>query len=238
MRDDDTVEQLLDRVEQYKRDGYDTVKIKIGKSDPEEDIERIRKVRERLGTGGRLLVDLNQKWSAAESQALAARFDSLGLGWIEEPLLCHDINAHRLLKQSMRTPIALGESLYSKFQFLEYLKADAVDIVQADVAFVGGITEWMKIAHLAEAFGKPVAPHFMMELSLHLLCAVRNGYMLENVTGGSFTELGILEVPITVEGGVGKPSDLPGHGIVFDRSKLAQYEMRTDDVMTFVGGSK
>jgi len=235
----DTVDDLLDRVDSYIAQGYRTVKMKIGKPDFEEDIERIAKVQERLGPGGTLLVDLNQKWSAAEAIQKCARLDAFNLGWIEEPMPYQDINGHAQLKKAVRTPIALGESMYSKQQFLEYLKADAVDIVQADVAFVGGITEWLKIAHLANAFGKPVAPHYMMELSLHMLCGVTNSYMLENVVGGSFTELGLLEAPIAVQNGAGIPSSLPGHGIVFNPSALEPHLLRSSDLRgSFVGGSK
>lgn len=234
---DDTVDDLLGRVDHYMERGYRTVKIKIGRPDFEEDLERIVKVKERLGPGGTVLVDLNQKFSSAEALAKCAKLDHLNLGWIEEPMLYHDVQAHSRLKQSIVTPLALGESLHSKHQVLEYLKADAVDFVQADVAFVGGITEWLKIAHLANVFGKPVAPHYMMEISLQLLCGVQNAFMLENVVGGSFSELGLLETPITVEGGVGVPPDRPGHGIQFLPSELAKYEIgRTPQV--FRGGSK
>ncbi len=239
LRSGGTVEQLTDRVKDYVRQGYGTVKIKIGKPELEEDIERISKVQELLGPGGTVLVDLNQKWSAAEAIQKGARLDRLNLGWIEEPTLMHDVQGHRQLKQAIRTPIALGESLYSRQQFLEYLRADAVDIVQADVAFVGGITEWLKIAHLANAFGKPVAPHFMMELSLHLLCGVQNSFMLENVVGGSLTELGLLETPIEVKDGMGVPSELPGHGIVFDREALGKHLLDPAKLRdSFAGGSK
>lgn len=238
LKEDDTLEQLANRIEQYMEWGYRTVKIKIGKEDVEEDIERIRKVQDTLGPGGTVLVDLNQKLSSAEALAFCSKLDGLNLGWIEEPMLYHDVHSHRQLKQSISTPIALGESLYSKYQVLDYLKNDAVDFVQADVAFVGGITEWLKIAHLANAFGKPVAPHYMMELSLHLLCGVQNGYMLENVVGGSFTELDVLEHPITVENAVGIPPQRPGHGIVFDAEKLAKYEIDQSSPSEFLGGSK
>jgi L-alanine-DL-glutamate epimerase-like enolase superfamily enzyme len=163
----------------------------------------------------------------------------LGLGWIEEPILCHDIAGHRALRQALRTPIALGESLNSRQQFLAYLQAEAVDVVQADVAFVGGITEWLKIAHLAQAFGKPAAPHFMMELSLHLLCGVQNGFMLEDVVGGSLTELGLLAEPIQVERGIGTPSQRPGHGIVLDWAAVRNHRLTPEEVRRgFSGGSK
>jgi L-alanine-DL-glutamate epimerase-like enolase superfamily enzyme len=235
----DTVADLVRRVDDYVAQGYHTVKIKIGKDDLAEDMERISKVQERLGPGGTVLVDLNQKWTASEAINKASKLDGLNLGWIEEPTLCHDIEGHQALKRSVRTPIALGESLYSKRQFLDYLQAGAVDFVQADVAFVGGITEWLKIAHLADSFGKPMAPHFMMELSLQLLCGVQNGFMLENVVGGSLTELGLLEKPITVTDGVGIPPDLPGHGIVLDKEAVKSYELSSEKVrLSFSGGSK
>lgn len=235
----DTLQDLLGRVDGYIAQGYRTVKIKIGKEDIEEDIERIRKVQEKLGSRGTVLVDLNQKWSTAEATRNAARLEALNLGWIEEPLACHDVAGHAALKRSTTTPIALGESLYSKYQFLDYLRADAVDVIQADVAFVGGITEWLKIAHLAQTFGKQMAPHYMMELSLQLLCGAQNSFMLENVVGGSFTELGLLDEPIVVQNGRGMPPARPGHGMVFNKEALARHRLDPAEVRRgFAGGSK
>lgn len=235
----DTVGDLVRRIDDYVARGYRAVKIKIGHDDPEIDVERISKARERLGRGTKLFVDLNQKWTAAEAIQKAARLDAFDLGWIEEPILYHDIAGHAALKRAIRTPIALGESLYCRQQFQQYLDAGAIDIVQADVAFVGGITEWLKIAHLASAFGRPVAPHFMMELSVHLLCGVQNAFMLENVVGGSLTELGLLEAPIVVEGGIGTPSDRPGHGIAVDWKAVKARELTPELARsTFSGGSK
>ncbi len=236
---DDTPDALVERMRAMVERGFKSVKIKIGREDLAEDVERIRRVKEILPAGGQLFVDLNQKWSAAQALQLAPLLDELNLGWLEEPMLCTDVNAHQQLRRAIRTPVALGESLYSKGQVLNYLRRDAVDIVQADVAFVGGITEWLKIAHLAEAFGRPIAPHYMMEISLPLLCGVRNAFMLEDVAGGGFTELGLLEVPIRTQNGVGTPSQTPGHGIVFDKSALARHQVdaRTTAAQ-FTGGSK
>jgi L-alanine-DL-glutamate epimerase-like enolase superfamily enzyme len=235
----DTAGDLAARARDYVSRGFSSIKIKIGKPDLDEDIERIRVVKEALPPGGRLMVDLNQKWDTAQAIQAVSRLDPLGLAWIEEPMVHHDVRGHAELRRQASTPIALGESLHGKSQFLEYLRADAVDIVQADVAFVGGVTEWLKIAHLAETFGKPIAPHYMMELSLPLLCGVPNGFMLEDVVGGSLTELGLLEIPIATRNGVGVPSDRPGHGIVFDKTALAACSVDSAAVRSsFSGGSK
>ena len=200
LRADDTLDHILSRVEGYLSQGYRAVKIKIGRPDIEEDIERIVRIKQLLGRTGSLFVDLNQMWTAHDALVNASRLDNLGLGWIEEPILFSDVAGHKQLRQSIKTPIALGESLHARAQVLSYLQAGAVDYVQVDVAFIGGITEWLKIAHLADIYGKKVAPHYMMELSLQLLCGVTNSFMLENVIGGSFTELGLLEEPIEGEG--------------------------------------
>ena len=239
LKSTDTIDDLLARVDGYVAQGYDAVKFKIGRPDIEEDVERIIRIKEKLGKGGRLFVDLNQKWSSHEALVNATRLDGLGLAWIEEPMSFSDVRGHQALRRAIRTPIALGESLHSRAQVLEYLAADAVDYVQADVAFIGGITEWLKIAHLAEMYGKPVAPHYMMELSLQLLCGARNAFMLENVIGGSFTELGLLEEPITVENAVGVPPTRPGHGVVFNRDALRAVELDRRELRAgFSGGSK
>jgi L-alanine-DL-glutamate epimerase-like enolase superfamily enzyme len=239
LSESDCVEDLLARARDYLARRYKAIKIKIGKPDLEADIERLARLRELLPSDVRLMVDLNQKWSAAQAIQAAGRLEQFNLEWIEEPLLYHDVQGHADLKRSTKTPIALGESLYSKYQFLNYLRAGAVDVVQADVAFVGGITEWLKVAHLAGSFGKPIAPHYMMEISLPLLCGVPNGYMLEDVVGGSFTELGLIENPILTRDGVGTPLDVPGHGIAFSRSALDACRTNSAELKkSFKGGSK
>ena len=239
LRAEDTPADLVRRIDDYVAQGYRAVKVKIGRDDIEEDVERIIRAKERLGRGGRLMVDLNQKWTTAEALSRLPHLDPLGLGWIEEPLNCHDVAGHSSLRCAMKTPLALGESLYSRTQFLEYLRADAIDIVQADVAFVGGVTEWHKIAHLAASFSRPVAPHYMMELSLPLLCGVNNAFMLENVVGGALFDLGLVRTPVRIENGVATPSPLPGHGLAPDWDNIRARKLTGADVRKgFSGGSK
>ena len=122
-------------------------------------------------------------------------------------------------------PLAAGESLHTRSEFADFFRAGAVDIVQPDIPRVGGFTEWLKIAKMAECFNLPVAPHFLIELSVHALCAVPNGLFLEDLQGGSLTELGVLAEPIRVVNGEMAPPARPGHGIVFDPAVLARYEV-------------
>jgi L-alanine-DL-glutamate epimerase-like enolase superfamily enzyme len=235
---DDTVDALCGRIDEYRTRGFQTVKIKIGHQDFERDIERLDAATRMLAPG-RLLVDLNQKWSTADARRHAADIDRFRLGWLEEPLVFDDVDGHAEIRSVLRTPIALGESLHSRRQILEFLRRGAVDFVQADVAFVGGVTEWLKIAHTAAAFGKTVAPHYMMEISLQLLCGVSNAFMLEDVVGGSFSSLGLLAAPIETVHGRGVPSDRPGLGLIFDDEALRRVHLVPRDVRTsFRGGSK
>jgi L-alanine-DL-glutamate epimerase-like enolase superfamily enzyme len=109
-------------------------------------------------------------------------------------------------------PIAVGESLYSVSQFKDYLQSGACSIVQVDVGRIGGITPWLKVAHMAEAFNVPVCPHFLMELHLGLCCAVPNGRYLEYIPQLDL----VTSKGIRVEKGTAKASEEPGNGINWD----------------------
>ncbi|MBP1932573.1 mandelate racemase/muconate lactonizing enzyme family protein [Ammoniphilus resinae] len=217
---------LLEHMNEYIERGFRAVKMKIGRENPEEDVERVASVRKLIGPNIKLLLDANQKWTSGDAVRRLSMLEPYDIFWLEEPIIADDIPGHSRLRQSAKTSIALGETLFTRYQFADYIRADAVDIVQADLPRVGGFTEWMKIAKLAESHHLPVAPHFCMELSVHGLCAVPNGLILEDVQGGSLTELGLLAEPYVVRDGVAVPPERAGHGIVFDEKALAAYEVK------------
>ena len=218
-------EPLLDQMRGFLARGYRAVKMKVGRDDPEKDVQRVASVRRVIGPSVRLMLDANQKWTAAEAIRRVTLLRPFDPFWLEEPLLADDRAGHVHVRQATGVPIAVGETLYTRYEFADYMRAGAVDVVQADIPRVGGFTEWMKIARLAESFNLPVAPHFMMELSVHALCAVPNGLILEDLQGGSLTDLGLLAEPIRVENGEMVPPARPGHGIVFDPAALSRYEV-------------
>jgi L-alanine-DL-glutamate epimerase-like enolase superfamily enzyme len=214
---------LLEQIRRYLDQGYRSVKVKVGREAVEEDVDRVASVRELIGPDLELLLDANQAWTVDEAIDRGQRLERFRPTWLEEPCLADDILANAQARRALSIPIAVGETLFTKYEFTNYIRAGAVDIVQADIARVGGFTAWTEIAELAHANGLAVAPHFLMELSVHGLCSVPNGRILENVEGGSLYELGIAQEPVRIERGIAYPPNAPGHGIVLDQAGLARY---------------
>lgn len=196
--------------------GWPGVKIKVGKPDAYADVERLRAVRDAVGPNTHVMVDANQSFTAAEARRRAALFADLDLFWFEEPLPAEDLSGHKQLAASTNIPIAVGESLYAVSHFREYLAAGACGIVQVDVARIGGITPWLKTAHLAEAFNVRVAPHFLMELHVSLAAAIPNSLYVEYIPQlRALTHSGI-EI---MEGHAVAPA-APGLGIDWNRDAI------------------
>jgi L-alanine-DL-glutamate epimerase-like enolase superfamily enzyme len=214
---------LLGQIQGFLDLGYRAVKLKVGRPDPEEDRERVRAVRQLVGPAVAIMVDANLAWTAAEAVRRGAMLEPFGVAWLEEPIPRHDVGGHARVRSALRIPLAVGENLYTKHEFADYLRNDAVDVVQADVCRVGGITEWIKIAHLAHAWNLPMAPHVVYELSVSLLCAAPNGMIAEMVEGGTLTDLGVLAEPLLPQRGMGTPPRRSGHGVVFDEAALRRH---------------
>jgi L-alanine-DL-glutamate epimerase-like enolase superfamily enzyme len=216
------IDEVVEQVRRWKLEGYAAGKVKVGKPDLDEDIERLTRIRQAVGNFP-LMVDANQGWSMAEAVRAFERFRHLDLVWVEEPLPVDDITGHARLRERVAAPIALGENVYTLTQFNHYFQHGACDFVQADLGRVGGITAYLDIAALARAWGLPMAPHFVMELSAYVLCAVPNAYLAEDTDGGTLTELGVLTAGQGAHNGYLTPPDRPGHGLLFDRENLARH---------------
>lgn len=188
------------------------MKLKVGKTRIEEDVERLRAVRDAVGPALDIMVDANQSMTGAEARRRAAAFEPIGLSWFEEPLPADDVEGHATLARSTSIPVAVGESLYSAAQFREYLARGAASIIQVDVARVGGITPWLKVAHLAETFNVHVCPHFLMELHVSLVAAVPNGRYVEHIP----QLRAITSSELTIRDGYAVAPDQPGLGIDWD----------------------
>jgi L-alanine-DL-glutamate epimerase-like enolase superfamily enzyme len=211
-----STEELVAGAKASQAAGWQGVKLKVGKPKAHEDLERLHAVREAVGPDLEIMVDANQSMTGAEARRRAAAYEAVDLAWFEEPLAADDVAGHARLAASTTIPVAVGESLYSVGQFREYLAAGAAGIVQVDVARVGGITPWLKVAHLAEAFHVHVCPHFLMELHVSLAAAVPNGSWVEHIP----QLRAVTTREMQIEGGCAVAPDEPGLGIAWDRDRI------------------
>jgi len=216
-----TLDQLLEETAEHLESGFPAVKIKVGKEDPEEDLERLEAVRTLLGPKRKIMIDANMGWHLQEAISRTEKLKRIGLTWIEEPFIPEDIDSHERFGRLSGVPIAAGENLYSKYQFNDYFKKQAIQFVQADVVRCGGITEWLKIARLAETYNLPMAPHFVVDLHVSLLCAIPNAYIAEYLPWFHPVQVN----PIRTKDGVLRPKPIPGHGIEFDWPLLQSYRV-------------
>jgi L-alanine-DL-glutamate epimerase-like enolase superfamily enzyme len=165
------LEQLLVNAAASRERGIGGIKLKVGQPDRALDIRRVEAVRKHLGDGMPLMVDANQQWDRPTAQRMCRVFEDFKLVWIEEPLDAYDHEGHAALAAAFDTPIATGEMLTSAAEHADLIRHRAADYLMPDAPRVGGITPFLKIAAMAEAAGLMLAPHFAMELHVHLAAA-------------------------------------------------------------------
>jgi L-alanine-DL-glutamate epimerase-like enolase superfamily enzyme len=211
--------ELVEEAMRAKERGFGGTKIKVGRPHVAEDMRRIAAVRDKVGADWEIMTDANQGFTLDEAIRRVRRYQELDVAWFEEPMHADDVRAHQRLAASTSVPIAVGESMYSMSQFKDYLQSGACSIVQVDVGRIGGITPWLKVAHMAEAFNVPVCPHFLMELHLPLCCAVPNSRWLEYIPQLDL----VTSSQIRIEAGKAIPSQEPGLGIAWDWDALDRH---------------
>lgn len=165
------IEQLLVNADASREKGIGGIKIKVGQPDCAIDIKRVETVRRHLGDDFPLMVDANQQWDRPTAQRMCRIFEPFNLIWIEEPLDCYDSEGHAALAARFDTPIATGEMLVSAAEHWDLIRHRAADYLMPDAPRIGGITPFLKVSGLADHAGLMIAPHFAMELHVHLAAA-------------------------------------------------------------------
>lgn len=165
------LDQLMKNTDISRERGIGGIKLKVGQPDCAVDIHRVQTVRKHLGDAFPLMVDANQQWDRPTAQRMCRIMEQFNLVWIEEPLDCYDAEGHAALATQFDTPIATGEMLTSVAEHWELIKQRSADYVMPDAPRVGGITPFLKVASMAEHAGLMIAPHFAMELHVHLAAA-------------------------------------------------------------------
>lgn len=162
------LEQLLVNASASRERGIGGIKLKVGHPDHQHDLKRVEAVRKHLGDDAPLMVDANQQWNRPAAQRMCRIFEQFNLVWIEEPLDAYDHEGHAALAATFDTPIATGEMLTSAAEHFDLIRHRGADFIQPDAPRVGGITPFLKILGQAEQAGCMLAPHFAMELHVHL----------------------------------------------------------------------
>lgn len=165
------VEQVVENARAAIGRGIGGIKVKVGQPDARLDLARVERVRSALGDGFPLMVDANQQWTRDTAARIGRDLEQYRLTWIEEPLDAYDAEGHAGLARDLVTPIATGEMLTSVAEHRELIRQRSADFLQPDAPRVGGITPFLKIAALGEDAGLRMAPHFAMEIHLHLAAA-------------------------------------------------------------------
>jgi L-alanine-DL-glutamate epimerase-like enolase superfamily enzyme len=216
-----TTDQLIEGAGAYAAEGYGAIKLRVGARPAQEDIARVRAVREAVGDDIRIMVDCNERLDLPTAQWTGPRLADLDVFWMEEPLRSDDVAGHATLAATAGLPLAVGEHLHGRFEFASYLQAKAASVLQPDVPLTGGVTEWLRISAIADAFGATLSPHFLPELHVHLAAAVPNCPYIEH-----FPLIDdVLCETLQITGGRAAPPERPGHGMLWNDELLADLKV-------------
>jgi L-alanine-DL-glutamate epimerase-like enolase superfamily enzyme len=217
-----SLEDLLRQTEGFMQRGFPGIKVKVGRPNLEEDVERVGAVRRLVGDDVDLMVDANMAWDASEALERGRRLEQFDLYWLEEPTVPEDVSGHARLVRELEVPVAVGESLHSPHEFRSYVEEKALEVLQIDPVTNGGITVSLEALRLANAAGLGTSSHYTDELSAHLLCAADNPVYLEK---HAFALDRYLQEPQEVVDGRVRPTEVPGTGLRFDDTALSPYKV-------------
>ncbi len=220
---------LADEAAGYVAQGYRAVKLRIGDT-PETDIARVQAVRARLGDGIEILTDANTNYTVSDARRVMPVLAECRVAWLEEPFGCNNFGAYRQAAGfSSLVPLAAGENHYTRFDFARLIEEKAVQILQPDLSKTGGISESLKIAAMASAWGLPVHPHSSATginhlASIHFLSAIDNGGYFEACVSAFNPLRDMFGAPCRIGAdGCVEASDAPGIGLQIDEEVFKQF---------------
>ena len=203
--------------------GFRAVKMNVGgQATVAAEVARVRAVREAIGPDVSLLVDANSRWTPSQAIRVGRELAQFDLFWLEDPVPAHNVEGHAEVRRALDVPIATGEALFSLPAFRPLFEARGVDVPMPDLLRVGGITPFVKLAHLAEAYSLPFANHLSPEISAQVVAAVPNGHIVEYIPWA----WQLFQGCPTLDHGELVMSEEPGHGLTLDPDFAARHTLR------------
>ncbi|MEG3767998.1 mandelate racemase/muconate lactonizing enzyme family protein [Alteromonas sp. 14N.309.X.WAT.G.H12] len=213
-------EKLLDNIQGYLDRGFEAVKIKVGKEDYRQDVQRVEAVRKLIGNHRVFMVDANYSMTIEQAIQFGRAIEHCDITWFEEPIIPDNYHGYGEIARALTIPLAMGENLHTIHEF-EYAFAQAkLGFVQPDASNIGGITGFLKVAELAKKHKLPLCSHGMHELHVSLLASQPHAGYLEV---HSFPIDQYTTQPITLSNGLAVAPDISGTGVVFDHALLAPH---------------
>ena len=217
-----TIERLMQQTDGFLEKGFRAIKMKVGRASLREDVERVQAMRRKLGPDFPLMADANMRWSADTAIRAARLLRDCELVWLEEPTIPDDVEGHARIVREGGVPIATGENLHTLYEFKQMIAAGGVTFPEPDVSNCGGVTVFMKVCALAEAWNLPVTSHGVHDLTVHLLAAAPNRSYLE--IHGFGLERYMAE-PMLMQDGTAIAPERPGHGVALEWKKLEPHRI-------------
>jgi len=219
-----TLDEVTTAARRLKEKGFREAKMQLalpGPTTPAKEVQRAKVVREALGSDVKLMCDINQRWRPEEAIHIGRRVEDAGVGlfWLEDVTTHDDYAGIARVNAALTTPICGGELVYGIVPFRQMIEARSVDYVMIDLIRVGGITQWMKVAGMAEAFNLPVVSHVIPEIHSHLVAAVPNGLTVEYMGW----MLRLFEGTAAFDNGELVLSDRPGLGLAFNQETISRF---------------
>lgn len=216
-----SVDELRVQAQEFLDQGHTAMKVRLGKGSVAANIERVEAVRDVIGYDIRLMADANQSLNVKEAIRLGRELERYDLTWFEEPIPCWDFEGHAEIRAALDTPLASGETEYTRYGMRQMIDARACDILMPDLERIGGYTEFRRSAALAAAYEIPVTPHLFTEYSLCMAGSLPNCFIVEHMPWFA----PIYNEGMQVVGGEIEIPNRPGHGFTFNKDAIEKYRM-------------
>lgn len=216
-----SIDECVSEAQEIIEQGFRSMKIRLGSANMKDDVSRVRALRAAIGDDIELLADANQALSPKQAIRLGRHLEEFNLGWFEEPVVYHNLQGNAEVRQALDTPIAGGETEYTRYGMRDMIEAGAVDVLMPDLQRIGGLSEMRRVAALAASFDIPVSTHIFTEQSICFAASEANCISVEHMPWFS----GLFNEPMEIVDGFIRVPERTGIGFSFDQAAIKKYKI-------------